>query len=118
MTTVATPLPIRFVSARHSLMNLSIPTRIASAWIGMSGMIVSVAASVSQTNHYEQNTAEVKSGNELGEIAQRPKAVGTDGKCHSAKRSEGCKLDDDSDDAKEHLARGVDGAVHALADFP
>ena len=30
MTMVATPLPTRLVSARHSLMNLSMPTRIAS----------------------------------------------------------------------------------------
>src|SRR5262249_20995353 len=46
MTTQATPLPIRLVSARHSLMNLSMPTRMASDWIGMSGTIDSVAASV------------------------------------------------------------------------
>ncbi len=29
----ATPLPIRLVSARHSLMNLSMPTRMAIDWI-------------------------------------------------------------------------------------
>src|SRR5712691_11708229 len=46
MTTVATPLPTRLVSARHSLMNLSMPSRMASDWIGMSGTICSVAASV------------------------------------------------------------------------
>src|SRR4051812_29316966 len=47
-TMVATPLPMRFVSARHSLMNLSMPSRIASDWIGMSGMMVRVAASVTK----------------------------------------------------------------------
>jgi hypothetical protein len=46
MTTVATPLPTRLVSARHSLMNLSMPMMSASDWIGMSGMIASVAARV------------------------------------------------------------------------
>src|SRR6266478_4413282 len=46
MTTVATPLPTRLVSARHSLMNLSMPSRMASDWIGMSGTIARVAASV------------------------------------------------------------------------
>jgi hypothetical protein len=46
MTTQATPLPIRLVSARHSLMNLSMPTRMAIDWIGMSGTIERVAASV------------------------------------------------------------------------
>src|SRR6202011_2522746 len=46
MTTQATPLPIRLVSARHSLMNLSMPTRIAIDWIGMSGTMERVAASV------------------------------------------------------------------------
>jgi hypothetical protein len=48
MTMVATPLPIRFVSARHSLMNLSMPSRMASDWIGMSGTIASVAANVTK----------------------------------------------------------------------
>ncbi len=46
MTMQATPLPMRLVSARHSLMNLSMPTRMAIDWIGISGTIESVAASV------------------------------------------------------------------------
>src|SRR5882724_5726512 len=46
MTTHATPLPMRLVSARHSLMNLSIPTRIAIDWIGMSGTVDRDAAGV------------------------------------------------------------------------
>src|SRR6266478_4426418 len=46
ITTQATPLPIRLVSARHSDMNLSMPTRMAIDWIGMSGTIERVAASV------------------------------------------------------------------------
>src|SRR5436190_3006447 len=35
ITTVATPLPIRFVRARHSLIKRSIPTRIARDSMGM-----------------------------------------------------------------------------------
>src|SRR5262249_26662746 len=46
MTTVATPLPTRLVRARHSLMNLSMPSKIARDWMGTSGTIASVAASV------------------------------------------------------------------------
>src|SRR6185312_6999983 len=46
ITTQATPLPMVLVSARHSLMNLSMPTRMAIDWIGISGTIESVAASV------------------------------------------------------------------------
>src|SRR5262249_60844108 len=48
ITTVATPLPMRLVSARHSLMNLSMPSRMAIDWMGMSGTIASVAASVTK----------------------------------------------------------------------
>ena len=48
MTIAATPLPTRFVNARHSLMNLSMPSRMANDWIGMSGTIASVAASVTK----------------------------------------------------------------------
>src|SRR6476659_1010670 len=46
ITTQATPLPMRLVSARHSDMNLSMPTRMAIDWIGISGTIERVAASV------------------------------------------------------------------------
>src|SRR4051812_29391761 len=43
MTTVATPLPMRLVSARHSLMNRSMPTSSASDSIGTLGTAVRVA---------------------------------------------------------------------------
>src|SRR5688572_29504401 len=39
MTTVATPLPTRLVSARHSLMKRSMPTSRASDWMGMLGIV-------------------------------------------------------------------------------
>jgi len=48
MTTVATPLPIRFVIARHSLMKRSMPTSRASDSIGTLGTAVRVAASVTK----------------------------------------------------------------------
>lgn len=48
MTTVATPFPIRFVMARHSLMKRSIPTSSASDSIGMPGTACKVAASVTK----------------------------------------------------------------------
>src|SRR5580692_2781264 len=44
-TSVATPLPIRFTSARHWLMKRSTPTSTASAATGMSGTTARVAAS-------------------------------------------------------------------------
>src|SRR5438874_7726867 len=46
ITNVATPLPMRLVMARHSLMKRSMPTSKASDWTGTDGTAASVAASV------------------------------------------------------------------------
>ena len=48
ITTVATPLPIRFVIARHSLIKRSIPTSSASDDSGIVGTTANVAASVTK----------------------------------------------------------------------
>ena len=48
MATVATPLPMRFVIARHSLMKRSMPTSSASDAMGTVGTTASVAASVTK----------------------------------------------------------------------
>src|SRR5260221_14641182 len=45
-TSVATPFPTTFVSARHSLMNFSIPTSRASDCTGIEGTAAKIAASV------------------------------------------------------------------------
>ena len=66
-------------------------------------------------DHHEQHAREIEGCDEFPEVDEALQAEGPDGERHGAEGADRREIDDDPDDAEEHLSGRIDGVRNALA---